>query len=179
MKTKFFAVALALTLAGSVTLTSCLGSFAVTNKLTSWNKEVTGNKFVNNVIFWAFNIVPVYPIAVFADAVVLNLIEFWTGNNPVALGETTIQGEKGSYVVKTTENGYEITDQNGQLLSLVNDANTWSYSVNGGEAAKLVEINGEAATVFLPNGVEQQVELSADGIIAFQQSLATQNIAMK
>ena len=179
MKTKFFVAALALTLAGSVTFTSCLGKFALTGKLVSWNKEVTGNKFVNQVIFWAFNIVPVYGVAVLADAIVLNLIEFWSGDNPVAVGETTIQGEKGEYVVKTTEDGYEITDQNGQVTTLVNENDTWSYSVNGGEETKLIQINGDQATVFLSNGTEQQVELSANGVLAFQQALAAQNLAMK
>ncbi|MDR1698496.1 MAG: DUF3332 domain-containing protein [Prevotellaceae bacterium] len=134
MKSKFFAVAIALTMAGSVTLTSCLGSFALTNKVYDFNKRATENRFINNVIFWAFNIVPVYSVSLFVDGVVLNLIEFWTKSNPLAVGESqTISSENGNYVVTATENGYQITNEEGQELSLVNENDTWSYSVSAAQ----------------------------------------------
>ena len=58
-------------LAGSLMFSSCIGSFSLWNNLKSWNEGV-GNKFVNELVFLAFNIVPVYPIAYFADVIVLN-----------------------------------------------------------------------------------------------------------
>ncbi len=130
MKSKFFAAAIALTIAGSVTLTSCLGSFALTNKVMAFNKSASDSKFANNVIFWAFCIVPVYEVSLFVDGAVLNVIEFWTESNPLAAGESkTISGENGEYAVTATENGYQITNEEGQELSLVNENDTWSYSV--------------------------------------------------
>ncbi len=131
MKKSFFAATIALCLAGGFTLTSCLGSFALTNKVYDFNKTATSNKFVNNVIFWAFNIVPVYSVSMFVDGVVLNLIEFWTDSNPLAVGESkTISGENGEYVVTATDNGYQIVSEEGQELSLVKENDTWSYSVS-------------------------------------------------
>ena len=97
-------------LSGSVLFSSCIGSFGLWNSLKDWNQGVS-NKFVNELIFLAFHIVPVYEIAYLADALVLNSIEFWSGSNPTAsIGEVkTVQGENGEYLVKTNENGYTIT----------------------------------------------------------------------
>ena len=77
LKTTTLALAVAMS-------TACMGSFALTKKLYAWNDTVTGNKIINNVIFWGLNIIPVYEFAVFGDAVILNLIEFWTGSNLLA-----------------------------------------------------------------------------------------------
>jgi hypothetical protein len=57
----------------------CMGSFALTKGLYHFNDTITGNKIVNNVIFWALAILPVYELAVLGDVVILNTIEFWTG----------------------------------------------------------------------------------------------------
>ena len=93
-------------LSGSVLFSSCIGSFGLWNSLKDWNQGVS-NKFVNELIFLAFHIVPVYEIAYLADVLVLNSIEFWSGSNPTAsIGEVkTVQGENGEYLVKTNENG--------------------------------------------------------------------------
>ena len=74
-------------LAAAILSTSCLGSFHAVSSLKSWNETVSDNKFVNNVLFWAMNIVPVYPLFVLGDTVVFNLIEFWSGSNPLAMNE--------------------------------------------------------------------------------------------
>lgn len=72
--------ALAVTAVGT---TGCFGKFALTRKVYGWNDSL-GNKFVKTLVFWGLIIVPVYEIAGAADYFILNLIEFWTGSNPVA-----------------------------------------------------------------------------------------------
>ncbi len=52
-------------LSGSVLFSSCIGSFGLWNSLKDWNQGVS-NKFVNELIFLAFHIVPVYEIAYLA-----------------------------------------------------------------------------------------------------------------
>lgn len=47
----------AFVLSGSILLSSCVGSFGLFNRLSSWNRTL-GNKFVNELVFLAFNIVP-------------------------------------------------------------------------------------------------------------------------
>lgn len=82
------------TLSGSVLFSSCIGSFGLWNSLKDWNQGVS-NKFVNELIFLAFHIVPVYEIAYLADVLVLNSIEFWSGSNPTAsIGEVKQCKEK-------------------------------------------------------------------------------------
>ncbi len=66
----------------SFVLSGCYGSFQLTRKLWKWNGEV-GDKWVNEVVFLVMNIVPVYGVCTFVDAIVINSIEFWTGKNPV------------------------------------------------------------------------------------------------
>ena len=78
MKRKYLSVALILTVAASISLSSCIGSFQLTNKVLAWNQQV-GDKFVNELVFFAFWILPVYEITGIADLLVINSIEFWSG----------------------------------------------------------------------------------------------------
>ena len=61
MKKHYISVAVVTALAGSMLFTSCIGNFALTRKLLGWNKQV-GNKFVNELVFFAFWVIPVYEI---------------------------------------------------------------------------------------------------------------------
>ncbi len=86
--------------------TGCMGSWKLTSSLYSWNKSVTGNKYINNVIFWVFGSFQIYSVTLFIDGIILNLVEFWTGSNPMAMKE----GEKEQQIVKGKDgNKYEIT----------------------------------------------------------------------
>ncbi len=82
-KRNFGTAAMVMVLFLSLVSSGCLGRFAAFNKLSNWNQKVTPDKFVNEVVFLALVIVPVYEIALLADAIVLNSIEFWTGKNPM------------------------------------------------------------------------------------------------
>ena len=172
MKKRFFTVATVTLLAGSVAFTSCIGSFNLSNKLLSWNKSLD-NKFVNEVVFLAMWIVPVYEICALADMLVLNSIEFWTGDNPMQAGIVKeVQGENGTYMVETLEDGYSITDEKGETMSLLYDkgTNIWS-AASGNDVVKLVKIEDGNAIVYLPNGEERNIALTADGVISFRQSI--------
>ncbi len=68
----------------------CMGSFVLTRKLYAWNESFTDSKMVNNLVFWGLNILPVYSLAVAGDAVILNLIEFWSGSNPLGDAKVTM-----------------------------------------------------------------------------------------
>jgi len=61
------------------TAAGCYGSFPLTHMVYKFNGEITEYKVVHAVVFWAFIIIPVYWIGFLGDAIVLNLIEFWTG----------------------------------------------------------------------------------------------------
>lgn len=63
--------------------TSCIGSFSLTSGIADWNRKASDSKFVNELIFLGMVIIPVYGFAILVDAILLNSIEFWSGNNPV------------------------------------------------------------------------------------------------
>ena len=64
----------ALLIAGSALLyTSCIGSFGMTKSVMKWNKSI-GSKFVNELVFIAFWILPVYEVTALADVLVVNSI---------------------------------------------------------------------------------------------------------
>ncbi len=167
----------AVVLSGSLLFSSCVGSFGLFNRLSSWNQSV-GNKFVNELVFLAFNIIPVYGVAYLADALVINSIEFWSGSNPMAnVGDVKkVKGENGNYMVKTLENGYSITKE-GETASMDliynKEANTWNVVANG-ESTELIKMNNDGndapADLFLPNGEKMNVTLDAQGMMAARQA---------
>ncbi|RKH15155.1 DUF3332 domain-containing protein [Corallococcus sp. CA047B] len=69
--------------------TGCFGSFKLTQKIWQFNKGISGNKFVQWLVFLVFVVVPVYEIGALVDALVVNSIEFWSGSNPVS----SVEGE--------------------------------------------------------------------------------------
>ena len=95
---------------------------------------MTSSKIVNGIVGLILQPI-VGGVCLTVDAVVLNTIEFWTGDNPVAVN--TIQQVKGQdgrlYAVKTTKKGYEIKAPTGEvtLLTYNKKDNSWSMSQNG------------------------------------------------
>ena len=160
----------AVVLCSCLLFSSCVGSFGLFNRLNSWNNSI-GSKFVNELVFLAFNIVPVYGVAYLADALVINSIEFWSGSNPMAnVGDVKkVKGENGNYLVTTLENGYSIAKE-GETASMDliynKEANTWNVVANG-ESAELVKMNNDGtADLFLPNGECMNITLDAQGMMA-------------
>ena len=64
--------------------TSCLGSNNAFKNIQNWNSGVSENRWVVQGISFAFWIIPVYPIVLFADIILFNSIEFWGGDNPIS-----------------------------------------------------------------------------------------------
>jgi hypothetical protein len=81
-------IGLALIMAMAPLTLSCYGRFPLTHAVYNMNGSAGGagethnqHKWIQSVLFWVLWIIPVYQVAIFADAVVLNLIEFWTGDS--------------------------------------------------------------------------------------------------
>lgn len=85
-------------------LLNCYGRFPLTRAVYRMNGNVgelalgepVPKGTLKSVVFWVLVIIPVYPVAMLADAVVLNLIEFWTGK---AIRVTSATDEYGNLVV--------------------------------------------------------------------------------
>lgn len=64
-----------------MSLVGCYGKFPVTHAVYDINGSITDSEIIHNIVFWIFVIFPVYEISMLVDAIVLNLIEFWTGDS--------------------------------------------------------------------------------------------------
>ena len=145
----------AVLLSSCILFSSCIGSFGLSKKLLSWNQNV-GDKFVNELVFFAFWILSVYEISMLADVVVINSIEFWSGSNPIASNTQQIQGENGKYLVESHENGYTITDD------------SWSVEANGNSTKFMTFTDKNHVDMYLPGGETMNVEISQAGVLAFK-----------
>ncbi len=172
MKKRSLTLFVSFILGTSLLFTSCIGSFGLTNKLLAWNKDID-SKFVNELVFVAFHIVPVYPIAVIADILVINSIEFWSGDNPVSdVGYVNrVETENGVFLVETKTDGYSISKEGeDQIVDLIHDVEDDSWSLeHEGINQKLLQFGNDGEVVmFLPDGQEMTVELSQAGLMAFR-----------
>ena len=172
MKRKFKVLAVSAIFASSVLFSSCIGSFGLFNKVLSWNQSV-GDKWVNELVFLACNIVPVYPIAFFIDSIVLNTIEFWTGDNPVASTKVkTVEGKDGLYTIETSKEGHKITKQEtGETVYFhFNETEkAWSVEANETVTPLMTVVDDQHVMMYLPDGSEMQVSLDQAGVLAFRQ----------
>ena len=122
----------------TVTQTGCFGTFALTKEVYNYHDSVTNNKFVKSLLYW----IPgglVYPIVVAVDTIVLNLIEFWTGSNPLSMNDgdhemqlAIIKGVK--YRIEATKDTFTTTQLTGakagevRVMKFDRSSLTWSYS---------------------------------------------------
>lgn len=182
MKRTYLSVALICALCGALTFPSCIGSFQLTNKLLSWNNQI-GNKFVNELVFFAFWVLPVYEVSGLADILVLNSIEFWSGSNPVAKGKKVIDGNDGKYLVDCDGKGYTIKSLNdGSSVRLDFDEKdqSWSYCVPGEEKHTIFTfVDDTHVSLPAPDGTMQTVEISDAGLYAYQNLVTGSQFAMK
>lgn len=179
MKKVFLSVALVALICSS--MTSCMGKFALTRNLYAWNDQVS-NKFVNEIVFVAFWILPVYEVCGLADLLVLNTIEFWSGDNPMTASTKTIDTDHGRYLVKCDEKGYDVTlESTGESfrLDFAQESKTWSVQANGKEYPLMTFVDSNHVSVPLSDGNWQTIELSHEGVLAYKDAVSSVMMAYK
>ena len=136
MRKKHLILATVVALSASMMMQSCIGSFALFNKVKNWNDHV-GDKFVNEIVFVAMWVLPVYELCFVADLFILNSIEFWSGENPALASEVkVVDGKDAKYLVARNEGGYTITNMTTKQVTRFNfnaEDNSWSLENNGQE----------------------------------------------
>ena len=172
MKRKFPVIAMVTLLTSSILFSSCLGSFNLTQKLYSWNKSA-GDKWVNEIIFIALCVVPVYGVAIAADALILNSIEFWTNENPIAATETKqIETKDGLYTITTDANGHKIQKEGSEeIVEFVfnKEENSWSLNAMGIVTPLIQFEDNNQATVYLADGSTMTTSIDRAGVLALRQ----------
>jgi hypothetical protein len=143
----------------TVGVAGCFGNFAATRKVYEFN-ETFGDKWMNQIMFWVLNIVPVYNVATFADVVLFNTIEFWTGSNPIAMapGEEVIKyAQENGKNLKITmrQNQIQVEDMDNPaeelLLSYKPLEKSWYFHSEEG-LVKIATLSADKADFYHPNG---------------------------
>ena len=153
-----------LLLCATMLFSSCIGSFRLTNKLKDWNESI-GDKWVNELVFLAMHIIPVYEVSIFVDAVVLNSVEFWTGKK-ASVNVQIVKNSQGQDVeITAMENGYSLSCGE-QTMNLLFDEETqiWSAEYNNQTTQLMRLVDGNNAQLFLLNGDVMDVTLDEQGI---------------
>lgn len=154
---------ISLLLAISLLTSSCLGSFNAFNNLKDWNDEATNNRYVNNAIFWGLWIIPAYPLFFLGDLIIFNVIEFWSGSNPIVMNTGDFESQlvyyKGvDYRLEARKNQFDIYVESGKKkgksvhLYYVPESQTWFAKNPEGEDIKLSSFKDGMHLVYLPNG---------------------------
>jgi len=81
-------IALVLVAALGAFSAGCFGKFQLTRKVYDINQSID-EKYVRSAATWIFVVVQVYTVAALLDFIVFNVIEFWSGENPVAGADVT------------------------------------------------------------------------------------------
>ncbi|WP_281541505.1 DUF3332 domain-containing protein [Maribacter aestuarii] len=156
-------------MASSLLFTSCLGSFSAFNNLKEWNQNISDSKFVNNLVFWGLNIIPVYGLFFLGDTVIFNVIEFWSGSNPIAMEEgeqetQMVERDGNTFKMVASKNRMQVTvvdgPKTGKKIDLVYKPSekSWNAIRPNGEIIKLSSFEEGFYIVYMPNGKEVKID---------------------
>lgn len=173
MKKHHFTTALLCSLALALPMTSCIGSFGLTNKVLGWNRSI-GNKFVNELVFIAFWVLPVYEVTALVDVLVVNSIEFWSGSNPLTASTKTVSTEHGDYLIACDGKGYTVThcdSGNEMRLDFDEETDTWLLNVNDEQYPLVTFIDDTHVALPLPDGSSRIFSTEDDPVMAYRQAV--------
>jgi hypothetical protein len=128
---------------------------------------------VNELIFIALAVFQVYSVSLFIDAAIMNSIEFWSGENPIAGTQTKqVETENGIFNITSDENGHKIQKEGTDEIvefRFNKGENSWSLEAMG-ETTPLLQFTGEnQAMVYLSDGSTMTVSTDRAGVMALRQ----------
>jgi hypothetical protein len=133
----------------------CTGPFKLTKKLHSWHTSQP-DPWVDEIVFLACIILPVYTICTLGDAIIFNSIEFWGGENPIASldngdesvkmtknadGSILIEGDHGAFTLRKSRYGVSAYDSEGKLLYISHTGDDNKVRVYDAEGAVVGTFN--------------------------------------
>lgn len=144
-------------LALGLSTTGCIGnknSCCLFRNILNWNLKMHDNEWVRELVFLGLNIVPVYGLSLFADVLIFNSIDFWTGDNPVKGAFASVQGtdEQGNaYAIVPNGDGSATLTYKGQSCTLTREAEGVVVSQDGVKLGTFA-CQGSLATFTAPDG---------------------------
>lgn len=108
---------------------NCFGKFALVRKVYEVNDSLTFGTdgktagVIKSIIMIVFSFLQIYTISGAIDAIVFNLLEFWTDKNPIAVNEKSIQeissDGQTSITKKITNNRMDIIIKKNQSIESI------------------------------------------------------------
>lgn len=89
-------------------LMGCYGEFALTKSLYTWNGEVSDMPLVQTLVMWVLGFFWIYSLAMLGDLVIFNLVEFWSGENPIQTAKTLDNPDGTQTVMTPSPDGREV-----------------------------------------------------------------------
>lgn len=129
-------------------LSGCFGKFSLVRKVYDINKGIMGDditgRLVRTLVMYVFYFIPVYGIAGLIDVVILNLIEFWTGKNPLSM----LPGEKDTQFVTFHGKTYRMTAEplKMSIVDMSTNKESVLYFEKGSNAVSMMN-NGQMVKV--------------------------------
>lgn len=142
----------------------CYGSFPLTHAVYRFNGDAIDVPLGQSLLFWVFIILPVYSIAMLGDAVIFNLIEFWTGES-LAVGQSTFSHGDYQTVMDVSADGQTLTmttRENGRVVLECRSAEVAPgvYEMRAADGALLGTVHRTAAgDLELSNAAGTQVRV--------------------
>ena len=153
---------------GVVFSAGCFGKFQLTRKVYDINQSVE-DKYLRSAVTWLLVIIPVYGLAGLLDFILFNVIEFWSGENPIVSGPQTrvyAKGDDRAVMTIDRENGATVATvaryRAGSLVSTIRIRDDGAGSVT----ADLVEDGNVVRTteaLQAPDGSVSVAAVSASG----------------
>jgi hypothetical protein len=151
-----------------MSVAGCFGQFTLTRKVYDFNSSVVDNPFVQSILMWVMCIVPVYPFAAWIDVVILNLLEFWTGSNPLAMNENQVETQRFAhegveYDITASKNRFDFSEVNNpeNSFALKFDTTDGSWNLHkDGELIKITQQAGNELRLFNFDGVLLETKLT-------------------
>lgn len=175
MKKEYRTIALILILTVLLlSMASCAGKFSLSHKLLNWNLSL--NKWLGSFLLFIFIVIPVYGVCLLIDWVILNVIEFYSGKNPIDAKATTIEGKAVSMVFKEGKGiNVDITtiEKDGMMKKLM------VRTTNEGMTARLIEGQKESiitARLTKNGGIERCIDNLCEGIDESEKLATLENI---
>ncbi|HAT8551469.1 TPA: DUF3332 domain-containing protein [Vibrio vulnificus] len=165
----------------AMALSGCVGSNAVTGYVMGFNLKAVDNRYARGGLNML--LAPVYGVAIAADYIVFNSLEFWTGKNPLNGKPHIFDTKMDTYIDVNHQLDKSLTTapiapltnnriiEQGMMQQIDENTVQMDITYNNGEKATLTGVReGDFVTYYIDG--EVVVQTSMDELAAYAQNRA-------
>ncbi len=165
----------------AVSLTGCVGSNAVTGYVMGFNLKAVDNRYARGGLNMLM--APVYGVAIAADYIVFNSLEFWTGKNPLNGKPHIFDSKVDTYIDVNHQLDHSLTTapmspltnrrviEQGQMEQIDENTVQMNITYSNGEKAVLTGVReGDVVTYYIDG--DAVAKTSMDELTSYVQARA-------